>query len=82
MSGSFTATAQQFDYFGDVKGGANAVKFTPEQKHTAQEYLWDCADQIDEIWNEMFDKVQEETGLASEEVYLLIQKVQYRGKKY
>ena len=81
VSGSFTATAQEFDYFGNVEGGAAAVKFTHEQKQIAQELIWDCEDQIDNLWFTMFDEVQERTGLANEEVYLLLQKVQYRGKK-
>lgn len=82
MSGSFTATAQEFDYFGNVEGGAPAVRFTVEQKQIAQELTWECSDKIDNIWNDMFDRVKELTELPDEEVYLLIQKVQYRGKKY
>lgn len=55
------------------------VQFTAAQKIAAQHKAWACRDQMDELWNTMFDEVQEETGLNDEDTYLLIQRVLYRS---
>lgn len=77
MSGSFTATAERHDYFGQNENGQDNVFISKEQKEFAQDLLYECTEKIDILWHDMFDKIQDETGLSSPEVYLLIQRIQY-----
>lgn len=81
MSGSFTATAERHDYFGSNENGQDNVFITKEQKLRAQELLYECTEKIDFLWHDMFDQIQEETGLDSADVYLLIQRIQYTGTR-
>lgn len=75
MTSSFTATARDFDYYGNVEGGADAVKFSRDQINYASRVVSECSEDIDRIWFEMFERVQQETNLGDDETYLLIQKV-------
>lgn len=80
MSGSFTDTAQKHDYYGTNERGANFVHFSRTEKLIAQEHLWKCQEEIDRLWSEMFNKIQDETGRDSADVYLLIQRSQYKSR--
>lgn len=79
MSGSFTDTAQKHDYYGTNERGANFVHFSRSERLIAQDLLWECQEKIDRLWFEMFNKIQDETGRDSADVYLLIQRSQYKG---
>ena len=75
MSTVSTWKSSPFDSYREEE----TIHFTEEHEDIARLLAWECSDRIDCLWNDMFDELQEKTGLDPDLVYFLIQKVNYRG---